>query len=1192
MGKKKREHSPSLKSLKATLKEIQGHIDKKLKKDESNQGEEELVNMLYDASDEESQDGDNNVSSDDEGNKENKSTEIIENSDELADEFVELDSETLQILSEEEDSDKDSLKREKKTALLDKYPRSGNCPFQTPKLNLEIEASIKEATMKRDKFFSADLDLCGASLVALGSGINMIFNGSTQEIDTKELLTKLSDADKIGQSSREVGIINKTASSRKETSISSINIFKLARPAGSRPRQGRHETQLPQKLRPVREPREFSSVEPFTEQPNTAEHTCSTQYQEIETVRYIAGRLGRFVNAWSKLTNDSFILQCLSGYKIHFNTIPVQRKIPSRNCLNKNDEQFLKEAIANLLTLGAITKVPKTKNQFVSTYFLAPKANGKMRFILNLKNLNKFIPTEHFKMEDFRTATKLVFKDCFLGSIDLKDAYFLIPLHKSSRKYVCFEWRGNRYEWNCIPFGLNVAPWLYTKIMKPVVNFLRNKGLSSVVYLDDWLIFGNTYDDCLKKLVLTIGVLESLGFIVNREKSSLIPKNSCQFLGMVLTSSEMTIELPETKRHQIVKLIRNLRSKQVCSIREFASLVGCIIAACPAIQYGWLYTKSLERLKYLKLLKNYLNYSAKMVIPRSLSVDLDWWENKILFSKNKIRSNRFELEIFSDASSLGWGIASNGEVAFGLWNDDEKLNHINYLELLAAFIGLKNFASIKRHCELLLRIDNTTAISYINRMGGIQYPILNKITRQIWQFCEVRNLWVFASYIASKDNVEADTASRANNVDTEWELANWAFDKITDKFGKVEIDLFASSLNRKCDRYCSWHPESEAYCIDAFTIDWSAWKFFAFPPMALILKCLQKIKNDQAEGILIAPVWPSQPWYPLWSTMIVGEPIFFQPDNNLLLSPCRTIQHPLASKLRLMAGLLSGMLIKGKDLKTEPLKINSVISWLCDRYSNGASFGTINTCRAALSLILGDKVGKNHIISRLLKGIYNNKPAKPRYDRIYDLDPILLALEKLYPLERLSLPELTDKLIMLFALVTAHRKQTLSFILISNIIETTRGYEIEIPQKVKNSKRGAFQPLLILPKFTGKPELCIVNTLNRYLEVTKDLREQCDSLFITTKKPYRKASKDTISRWIRAFLGKCGIGREFAPHSLRHAVTSSALKKGIDISVIKRLAGWSERSNVFNRFYNRPIVSDDNTFAEATLTKLMYGNKL
>lgn len=86
------------------------------------------------------------------------------------------------------------------------------------------------------------------------------------------------------------------------------------------------------------------------------------------------------------------------------------------------------------------------------------------------------------------------------------------------------------------------------------------------------------------------------------------------------------------------------------------------------------------------------------------------------------------------------------------------------------------------------KIDNTTAISYINRIGGIQYPRLNKLTRQVWRWCEERDLWIFASYIKSNDNIEPDKASRFKLPVTEWELAPKYFKIITKKFGFPSID--------------------------------------------------------------------------------------------------------------------------------------------------------------------------------------------------------------------------------------------------------------------------------------------------------------------------------------------------------------------------------------------------------------------
>jgi len=139
--------------------------------------------------------------------------------------------------------------------------------------------------------------------------------------------------------------------------------------------------------------------------------------------------------------------------------------------------------------------------------------------------------------------------------------------------------------------------------------------------------------------------------------------------------------------------------------------------------------------------------------------------------------------------------------------------HINHLELLAALFGLKCFASNLFNCNVLCRIDNTTAISYINRMGSIQHTGLNNIARAIWLFCEQRNIYVFASYIKSAENEIADRESRQLEIDTEWELSYKAYKKIIDTLGTPEVDISASRINKKCEKYISWLRDPEALLL-------------------------------------------------------------------------------------------------------------------------------------------------------------------------------------------------------------------------------------------------------------------------------------------------------------------------------------------------------------------------------------------
>lgn len=132
------------------------------------------------------------------------------------------------------------------------------------------------------------------------------------------------------------------------------------------------------------------------------------------------------------------------------------------------------------------------------------------------------------------------------------------------------------------------------------------------------------------------------------------------------------------------------------------------------------------------------------------------------------------------------------------------------------------------------------------------------------------------------------------------------FSKIIRIFGWPSIDLFASSLNAKCKKYVSWKPDANAMYIDAFTLEWSQFYFYAFPPFALILKSLTKIKREKAQGIIVVPNWKNQPWFPLFKNLIIGEPLYFEANENLLLSPCRSLTHPQSKHLSLIASRVSG----------------------------------------------------------------------------------------------------------------------------------------------------------------------------------------------------------------------------------------------------------------------------------------------
>lgn len=571
----------------------------------------------------------------------------------------------------------------------------------------------------------------------------------------------------------------------------------------------------------------------------------------------------------------------------------------------QSEVALITSAIEELKNSKAIVKCQSEADGVISPIFLADKPNGQKRFILNLKKLNKNVTTPHFKMEDYRTALKILTPGVFMTTVDLKDAYFTIPIHADDRKFLRFQFGNTIYEFVCMPFGLSSAPYCFTKLMKPVVKKLRTHGIICVNYLDDFCVFGESFNICLENTKILCELLLSLGFIVNKEKSCLIPSTSVKFLGFNFVSLKMKIEIPTEKKENIKRLTRQFKVKESCKIRDLAAFIGTLCSACPAVKYGWVYTKILEREKFLALSLNNNNYEATMTLPRYLSDEFVWWEQNIMRANNDIKNNNFQKEIFTDASLTGWGACCKNEKTHGFWSETDKKFHINVLELKAIFYGLKCFAAKLSNCSILIRCDNTTAISYINRMGSIRFPNLGKIAREIWQWCECRNLWIFASYISSKNNFVADEESRRSSDETEWSLSQKAYKMISHRFGTPEVDLFASYINHKCEKYISWRRDPGSFAVDAFTLPWQFLDFYAFPPFNLILRVLQKIIQDKATGVLVVPQWYSQPWYPIFCKLKISHELILKPSFDLLSCPSHRV-HPMSRKLTLVAARLSG----------------------------------------------------------------------------------------------------------------------------------------------------------------------------------------------------------------------------------------------------------------------------------------------
>ena len=394
-----------------------------------------------------------------------------------------------------------------------------------------------------------------------------------------------------------------------------------------------------------------------------------------------------------------------------------------------------------------------------------------------------------------------------------------------------------------------------------------------------------------------------------------------EHLGFLINSQTMQVTLTTDKARKILKLIHNALHDEIISIRQIARVIGKVNATSPGNKVAALFTKNLENDKIQALYENKFNYDMPMTLSQKSKNDLRWLIDNLSHSSAPVRIPKPDFVIYTDASREGWGCYNpqTGQKAGGRWSVEEQNDHINTLELKAIWLSLLSHVKNKTGGHVRVMTDNTTALACINKQGSTRSQKQNSVTREIWELALRKQFWISAAHIPGKDNVEADEASRVFNDSTEWSLRNDIFDTITSCFGKPTLDLFASRLNYKTKRYCAWEPDPGAMVIDSFSYDWGKEELgYAFPPFSVIHMVLRKLIQDEAEMIIIAPFWPTQPWFTLLANTIVQEPLVFEVNNNELYLPFRkqtTVRvrpdqaadvHPLVGKLRMLAARCSG----------------------------------------------------------------------------------------------------------------------------------------------------------------------------------------------------------------------------------------------------------------------------------------------
>ena len=463
-----------------------------------------------------------------------------------------------------------------------------------------------------------------------------------------------------------------------------------------------------------------------------------------------------------------------------------------------------------------------------------------------------------------------------------------------------FHVQGRTYKFKALPFGLSTAPMEFTVLAKEVKLMAIHKGIRIHQYLDDWLVRARSHQTCLHHTQILVKMCQDLGWLVNLEKSEPEPQQVFNFVGYQFDLRSGRVRPTPDRWQSLQGKIQTLLLLPACPVRQFMSLIGLLTATEKQVHLGRLHMRPIQW--HLKDNWRVPESLEKVIpLPRSLHPHLQWWLNESnVLQGQPLHPIKHALQIFTDASKEGWGTHLNEFTARGSWSVPESKLHINYLELKAVLLALKEFQNLCTNKIVLVATDNTTVLAYINKEGGMKSGPLCALLWRILTWCSQRQVTLKARHIPGRLNVIADKLSRLNQtIETEWSLLPDVFQNLCSKWHRPQIDLFATRFN-KLPLFVSPVPDTLAVAVDALTLPWEDLDAYAFPPTTILGKMVEKLQDSPCKR-LIAPGWPNMPWFWDLVTMSSQVPLSLP---NLLTQPFNQIPHRNLTNLNLYAWLL------------------------------------------------------------------------------------------------------------------------------------------------------------------------------------------------------------------------------------------------------------------------------------------------
>ncbi|KAI9550901.1 hypothetical protein GHT06_004520 [Daphnia sinensis] len=643
-------------------------------------------------------------------------------------------------------------------------------------------------------------------------------------------------------------------------------------------------------------------------------------------------------------------------------------------------------------------------------------------------------------------------------------------------------------------------------------------------------------------------LLEALGFVISDEKSAEEPSQGLEYIGLFIDSVKMRLILPDRKRLDILRLCKSALKKPQISRIDLEKIIGNLNWAAAAVNFAPAHFRGLQILLNSRPEGRLIRSREAFTFSEEARKDLSWWLSEADFTSGRpLIFPAPDLSIASDASLSGWGAVCKEIRTGGPWTKDEGKEHINFLELLAAFKALQCFTETAR--------DTTTSV-----VGGLEtgsagiHIDSGSVGGKSGPFCEL---------------LERSTSDFCKPVSATGSLEHRR--SFTELEGSRRILFSPLQLNSLLSNEDSTGTSGDC------------------PSNALLAQPMLVPVLDGASDGHAAPSLPIQVVadFPVGGGSSTDRGRVHQINRLAALRSCLE-ERGFPQKVI--------ELILGATRSTTHSAYQSAwvawISWcfLSDYFHSGKSYSTVNVARSMLSSTLSLsseslELGRNPLVVNLMRGVYNEKPPVPKYTATWDPSVVLMHLEvSANARNSLSTLQLARKASTLLALTSLSRCADLAAIQLRSINFSEGGVKFALNRPRKAQHSGPLH-VLSIGAWHQKPAICPVACMRSYIVHTAPFRNDSnsESLFIGSNKPHKPVTSSTIGRWIKEQLKEAGIDTSiFSAHSARGAAASKAMDRGVPIQSILNLGHWS-RESTFARFYKRTVPENTNLVGASIL---------